>query len=59
MAAVAKKLKTSNNRVKTLASKIKTYEAEAVDVDELIFRKDFTFLAYFCTLLFPTQNLIA
>nr|XP_051229147.1 uncharacterized protein LOC127346949 [Lolium perenne] len=37
MVEVAEKLKTSNNRIKTLVSKLKTAEAEAADVDELIF----------------------
>ncbi|KAK1650920.1 hypothetical protein QYE76_068725 [Lolium multiflorum] len=34
---LAKKLKTSNQRIKTLVSKAKAYEAEASDIDELIF----------------------
>jgi hypothetical protein len=59
MSEMAEKLKTRNNRVKTLASKIKAYEAEAEDIDELVFHKDFTFPAYFFTLLFLTRNLIA
>ncbi|KAK1680062.1 hypothetical protein QYE76_040910 [Lolium multiflorum] len=42
MTEMAEKLKTSNNRVKTPASKLKTAEAEATDIDELIFHKDFT-----------------
>jgi uncharacterized protein YlxW (UPF0749 family) len=54
MSDMAEKLKTSNDRVKTLASKIKAYEAEASDVDEMIFRKDFTFLAY-SSYLFSSQ----
>jgi hypothetical protein len=33
-------------RVKTLASKLKAARAEAADVDELIFSKDFTFDMY-------------
>jgi hypothetical protein len=41
MSEMAEKLKTSNNRVKTLVPKLKAAEAEAADVDELIFRKDF------------------
>jgi chromosome segregation ATPase len=43
MSEMAEKLKTSNNRVKTLVSKAKAYEAEASDIDELIFRKNFIF----------------
>jgi hypothetical protein len=45
MSELVEKLKTSNQRVKTLVSKVKAYEAEASDIDELIFRKDFTFPA--------------
>jgi hypothetical protein len=45
MSELAEKLKTSNQRVKTLVSKAKAYEAEESDIDELIFRKDFTFPA--------------
>jgi glutamate racemase len=45
MAEMAEKLKNSQHRVKTLVSKAKTYELEATDIDELIFRKDFIFLA--------------
>jgi hypothetical protein len=45
MVEVAEKFKTSNNRVKTLACKLKAAKAEAADVDELIFRKDFAFPA--------------
>ena len=43
---MAEKLKASNSRAKTLSSKLKAAEAEAADVDELIFRKDFQFPAY-------------
>jgi hypothetical protein len=43
MIELAEKLKASNQRVKTLASMAKAYEAEANDIDELIFRKDFVF----------------
>jgi hypothetical protein len=43
MSELAEKLKTSHQRVKTLVSKAKAYEAEASDIDELIFRKDFIF----------------
>jgi hypothetical protein len=46
MAEMAKKLKTSNNRIKSLSTELKATEAEAADIDELIFRKDFTFMAY-------------
>jgi hypothetical protein len=53
MEEMAEKLKTSN-RVKTLASKLKTAEAEAKDIDELIFRKDFMSPA--CILYFPLPN---
>jgi hypothetical protein len=45
MSELAEKLKMSNQRVKTLASKAKAYEAKALDIDELIFRKDFIFPA--------------
>jgi hypothetical protein len=45
MAEVAEKLKISNNRIKTLAAKIKAVEAEAANVDEPIFCKDFAFPA--------------
>ena len=54
MAEMADKLKNSNNRVKTLTSKLKAAEAEATDVDELIFRKDFTSPA--CILYSPLPN---
>ncbi|KAK1683245.1 hypothetical protein QYE76_044093 [Lolium multiflorum] len=37
MSELAEKLKTSHQRVKTLVSKAKAYEAEAADIDELIF----------------------
>ncbi|KAK1648048.1 hypothetical protein QYE76_065853 [Lolium multiflorum] len=37
MAEMAEKLKTCNNRVKSLSTKLKAAEAEAADVDELIF----------------------
>jgi septal ring factor EnvC (AmiA/AmiB activator) len=42
MSEMAEKLKNSNNRVKTLASKLKVVEAEATNIDKMIFRKDFT-----------------
>jgi stress response protein YsnF len=45
MTELAEKLKTSHQRIKTLVSKAKAYESEATDIDELIFRKDFTFPA--------------
>jgi seryl-tRNA synthetase len=48
MSEMAEKLKNSNNRVKTLASKLKAAEAEAEDIDKMIFRKDFTILACMC-----------
>jgi Glu-tRNA(Gln) amidotransferase subunit E-like FAD-binding protein len=41
MLELAEKRKTSNQRIKTLVSKGKAYEAEASDIDELIFGKDF------------------
>ncbi|KAK1666893.1 hypothetical protein QYE76_055052 [Lolium multiflorum] len=37
MSEMAEKLKNSNNRVKTLASKLKAAEAKATDVDKMIF----------------------
>jgi choline kinase len=43
MAEMAEKLKTSHQRIKTLVSKVKTYEAESTGIDEMIFRKDFMF----------------
>jgi hypothetical protein len=46
MTEMAEKLKASNSRAKTLSSKLKAAEAEAADVDKMIFRKDFMFLAY-------------
>jgi ATP-dependent RNA circularization protein (DNA/RNA ligase family) len=59
MSEMAEKVKNNNNRVKTLASKLKAAKAEAADVDKLIFRKDFTSLWHvYCILLFPTRNLI-
>jgi ATP-dependent RNA circularization protein (DNA/RNA ligase family) len=42
MSEMAEKLNNNNNRVKTLASKLKAAEAEATDINKLIFRKDFT-----------------
>jgi uncharacterized protein YfkK (UPF0435 family) len=42
MSELDEKLKMSNQMIKTLVSKAKAYEAEATDIDELIFRKDFT-----------------
>jgi hypothetical protein len=45
MSELAENLKTSNQRIKILVSKAKKYEAEALDIDELIFRKDFIFPA--------------
>ena len=48
MVEMAEKLKTSNNRVKTLATKLKAAETEAVDIDKMIFRKDFTIPACMC-----------
>lgn len=45
MSELAEKLKASNQRVKNLVSQAKAYEAEASDIDELIFRKDFIFPA--------------
>jgi septal ring factor EnvC (AmiA/AmiB activator) len=44
MLDLAEKLKTSNQRIKTLAAKSKSYESEAADIDKMIFRKDFLFL---------------
>jgi hypothetical protein len=40
------KLKTSNQRIKTLVSKAEAYKAEAADIYKLIFRKDFTFFGF-------------
>ncbi|KAK1647490.1 hypothetical protein QYE76_065295 [Lolium multiflorum] len=37
MSEMAEKLKTSNNRVKTLATKLKAAEMEAADIDKMIF----------------------
>jgi hypothetical protein len=39
MSELREKLKTSDNRVKTLASKLKSSEAEAAAIDKIIFRK--------------------
>jgi uncharacterized protein YlxW (UPF0749 family) len=39
MSELREKLKTSENRVKTLASKLKSSEAEVVAIDKIIFRK--------------------
>jgi chromosome segregation ATPase len=44
MSELAEKLKKSNQRIKTLASKTKAYETEAENINKMIFRKDFTFL---------------
>jgi Fe2+ transport system protein B len=43
MAEMAEKLKASQQRVKTLVAKAKTYEAESKGVDKVIFRKNFMF----------------
>jgi hypothetical protein len=43
MSEMAEKLKASNSRAKTISTKLKAAEVEATDIDELIFRKDFTF----------------
>jgi hypothetical protein len=48
MSEMAEKLKASNKRVKTLASKLKAIEAEATDIDKIIFRKDFMISACIC-----------
>jgi hypothetical protein len=40
---LSEKLKMSNQRIKTLVSKAKAYEAEAANIDKMIFRKGFTF----------------
>jgi hypothetical protein len=58
MSELAEKLKTSNQRVKTLVSKAKAYEAEATDIDELIFRKEFVFPAHPLYAFHPTRKLI-
>jgi hypothetical protein len=59
MTEMAEKLKNNNNRVKTLASKLKAAEAaEAVDVDKLIFCKNFTSLACRLYSSLPNWNLI-
>jgi hypothetical protein len=42
MADLVEKLKTSNQRIKTLAAKSKAYESEAVAIDKVIFRKGFS-----------------
>ncbi|KAK1648886.1 hypothetical protein QYE76_066691 [Lolium multiflorum] len=42
---LAEKLKKSHQRIQTLASKNKSYEAEAEAIDKMIFRKN---LAFFC-----------
>jgi uncharacterized protein YPO0396 len=41
MSEMAEKLKDSNRRVKILASKLKAAEAEASEIYQIIFRKDF------------------
>jgi hypothetical protein len=41
MAEMAEKLKASQQRVKTLVAKARTYEAESKEIDETIFRKNF------------------
>jgi hypothetical protein len=43
MSELAEKLKSSNQRIKTLVSNTKAYEAEAANIEKMIFRKDFTF----------------
>ena len=43
LSELAEKLKTSNQRVKSLVSKSKAYETEAENIDKMIFRKDFIF----------------
>jgi hypothetical protein len=43
MSELAEKLKSSNQRIKTLVSKTKAYEAEAANIEKMIFRKDFRF----------------
>jgi ABC-type Fe3+-citrate transport system substrate-binding protein len=43
LSELAEKLKTSNQRIKTLVSKSKAYETEAENIDKMIFRKDFIF----------------
>jgi predicted RNase H-like nuclease (RuvC/YqgF family) len=44
MSVMAEKLKASNKRVNTLATKLKAAEAEAADIDEMIFHKDFVLI---------------
>jgi ATP phosphoribosyltransferase regulatory subunit HisZ len=39
MVEMKEKLKTSDGRVKTLASKLKSAEAEAKAIDKIVFRK--------------------
>jgi hypothetical protein len=56
MSEMAEKLKNSNNRVKTLASKLKAAEAEAEDIDKMIFRKDFTIRACMCDPSLPNPE---
>ncbi|KAK1686515.1 hypothetical protein QYE76_047363 [Lolium multiflorum] len=41
MSEMTEKLKDSTKRFKTLASKLTAAEAEAIDIDQMIFRKDF------------------
>jgi hypothetical protein len=41
MSEMAEKLKTNNNRVKTLATKLKAAEMEAADIDKMIFHSSF------------------
>jgi phage host-nuclease inhibitor protein Gam len=41
MSEMTEKLKDSTKRFKTLASKLTAAEAEATDIDQMIFRKDF------------------
>jgi microcystin degradation protein MlrC len=43
MVKMAEKLKASQQRVKSLVSKAKNYEAESKEIDEMIFRKGFMF----------------
>ena len=49
LSELAEKLKTSNQRIKTLVSKLKAYETEAENIDKMIFRKDFIFFClHYC-----------
>jgi hypothetical protein len=48
---LAEKLKKSQQRIQTLATKNKNYEAKAEAIDMMIFRKDLFFLSLWLRLL--------